>query len=328
MSMRGKVLVVLPAVLVAGCSTVAAVVPESDPGQGSTIGSTSTAVVVIAPSTSVADAVSSTTTAGLPSQSTSAVEREEPPDTNDLLETTMPVERLGFFGDSIVADLTNVGGRNNQIVPAIEEHLVSDATLGVTSVANLALPGQSLLFDIGILETGSALLSDYVDQFLARHPNSIDLAVISVSTIDVNLNAAAEGEQLDAVALGDAIVAELEAVVASFAEQNVSVVMLPMLGINEALFNELRCAIKTACPEQAPDEVITVINDRMWNSDLPLLFDAFSGFDADGVAGTDRSWFEGVDPVRPDDGIHPNLDGQAVFVDHTVTALRELLAPS
>jgi len=240
------------------------------------------------------------------------------------LDGSRTIESMGVFGDSLVADLTAIGGRDNQVVPQIAASLIGDAGLAIERVENLAVPGQSIVADLGLLAPEDATILPYVDRLLAERPGAIDLAVVAISSSDINLNASL-GEPIPAERLAEQMLAELVAVEASFRATGVEVVFLPIFGINDEVFSNLRCALASTCPP-GPDAQIDIINGIFWDSELPMLFERFDRLDADGDGRTDRAWFDDVDARYPDDGIHPNADGQVIYSSTAARALAALLS--
>ncbi|MGB3735008.1 MAG: SGNH/GDSL hydrolase family protein [Ilumatobacter sp.] len=260
-----------------------------------------------------------TTTTATTTTTTTVVEREPL-----VLEESTTVTSIGVFGDSLVADLTAVGGRNNQVVPQIAALLIGDEDLAVERVENLAVPGQSVVADLGLLSTDKATIRPYVDQTLRERPEPLDLAMVAISSSDINLNATLP-DPIPPVRLAQQMLAELSAVEASFRAAGVEVVFLPIFGINDTVFSDLRCALAPTCPD-GPDAQIDIINDVFWDSDLPMLFERFEQLDRDGDGRTDRAWFVDVDARYPDDGVHPNADGQAIYSTTVARALEALLS--
>lgn len=241
-----------------------------------------------------------------------------------MLDESRIITSVGFLGDSLVADLTAIGGRDNQVVPQIAEQLIGDDELAVERVENLALPGQSVVTDLGLLSPDTATIRPYVEQTLVARPGLIDLAVVAISSSDINLNASLAQPDTTPV-LAAAMLRELSGVETLFRDAGVEVVFLPIFGINDTVFSNLRCALATSCPT-GPDAQIESINTLLWESELPMLFESFDQLDQDGDGRTDRTWFDDVDPRFPDDGVHPNAEGQTLYSTAVASALRQLLS--
>ena len=65
---------------------------------------------------------------------------------------------------------------------------------------------------------------------------------------------------------------------------------------------------------------ITRLNRAVVASGLPVLFERFAGDDIDGRTGTDATWFTDFDPTDrwPDDGQHPNREGERLIADNVI----------
>lgn len=241
-----------------------------------------------------------------------------------LVDGARVVASIGFFGDSLIADLTAIGGRDNQVVPQLAERLTNNPELDVERVENLALPGQSVVSDLELIEPEKATIRPFVERLMQTQPDLIDLAVIAISSSDINLNASLP-DPVDIDDLAADMLTELSAVESAFRAADVEVVFLPIFGINDTVFLDLRCAMAATCPA-GPDRAVESVNRFLWDSDLPMLFASFDDLDEDGDGRTDRQWFDDVDPRYPDDGVHPNAEGQLLLSSTVYDALNALLS--
>ncbi len=227
-----------------------------------------------------------------------------------------PAQRIVVLGDSLLANTAGLpNGRYNSVVDSVHDRLRANPLLADVEVVNRTRAGQAILVDSWVPSNpGENTLVNFVHtSFDGADPATLpDLAIIATSAIDVS---SVPIETLDDVIPG--VIAALTDLVAFLDDLGVDAVLLPAFPVNDELFD------RGFDHPQRATERIRLFNEALRATDLPLLFEAFAGADADGIPGTDPALFAGF--ADPPDGVHLGPLGEAFYVDALVPPLERLL---
>jgi hypothetical protein len=234
-----------------------------------------------------------------------------PGDVRTLLSFDRPLRSAAVFGDSMLASGTGA----SELVSYLEVGL---AELGIDRVVNHAIPGQAYVQGSQLGERGWHRLDAFLEDRLPDpdFPDA-ELALVNLSRID--LNPLPLGADVDARVFQ--IVEVLEDAVAMLEAAGLVVAIIPAFGTNDEMFDGLQCGRGPEhCWPHELDGKITRLNRAVVASGLPVLFERFAGDDVDGREGTDATWFTDFDPTGrwPDDGQHPNRDGERLIADNVI----------
>lgn len=220
--------------------------------------------------------------------------------------------RIVVVGDSILFTRLQPGQRQNMIVP-MAGRAVGHHVPGVR-IRNLSFPGLSTLHRIDPL---GDTLRPYLTKMLAAPGSPPDAVVIAISSIDINLF-----PERSVRSLAPELIRELQAVERLLGSHGITTVFLPPFGINGDMYNELRRLIGPF-RDYRFDERVNRYTELLVESDLPMLFERFTGLDRNGDGNADRRLFVNNDPlgIWPDDGIHPNALGEWVYGNNLANGL-------
>lgn len=238
---------------------------------------------------------------------------------------TWPVERVVFVGDSLTSDARTVaGGRVNDIVPLVGDYVNSAAALSDVSVINRSIPGLATLYAINPgANPGRDTLAAQIPYALHGGQGASILLVIPVSSSDLSVS---EGRQTDDVI--EEVVTELERVHRELVADSVQVVFVPAFGVNDMMYDDIRNGLGAVRPQHHLNARVEQLNQRLLQSSLPMLVADFAGLGSHGPGGAEAKYFLGYDSRSdpwPDDGIHPNKEGERLFASVVGHALMELL---
>lgn len=236
-----------------------------------------------------------------------------------------PIDRVVFLGDSLTSDARSVaGGRSNDIVPLIEQHVHEIAVLSGVKVINRSVPGLATLYAIDPdANPERSTLAGQLPHALRGGRDASTLLVIPVSGSDLG---ASEGRRPDVVI--DEVIAELERVYDGLVADGVQVVFVPAFGVNDAMYDDIRNGLAADRPKHHLNERVEQLNRGLLRSSLPVLVAGFDGLGSHDPGGAKSEYFAAYDhrpDPWPDDGIHPNREGERLFASVVGPALVELL---
>lgn len=236
-----------------------------------------------------------------------------------------PIERIVVVGDSVVFDARDrPGGRPNDIVPLIEARLAGEPDLAHVDVENLALPGLATKYAINDkIDPTRDTLGEYLPMVFDAEADGSTLLIVAVSSIDLNVM---EAQPVDDLVVD--LVGELSRLHDLAAVHDMPVAFVPVFGVHDSMYDDVRNGLSADRPEHHLGARVERLNEELRASGLPMLVTGFAGLDSDGVNGADAKFFVDYDAVLgnwPDDGVHPNHLGEALYADVVGTALIELL---
>lgn len=236
-----------------------------------------------------------------------------------------PVDRVVFVGDSLMFDGRSVaGGRPNDVVPHISDHIESVADLAGTRIVNRSIPGLATLYAIDPdVSHGRDTLAEQLPHALRGQGRDSVLLVIPVSSSDLIVT---EDRRRDDVI--DEVITELERLRDELVADSQQVVFVPARGVNDAMYDDIRNGLKSNRREHHLNARIERLNQRLLRSSLPMLVADLAGLGSHGPEGAESRYFVGYDDRPdpwPDDGIHPNQEGERLYASVVGSALVELL---
>lgn len=238
---------------------------------------------------------------------------------------TWPVDRVVFVGDSLTFDARVVGGgRPNDIVSLVQEFVHQVAALSDVKIINRSIPGLATLYAINPeANPGRDTLAEQIPHALRGGQRESILLVIPVSSSDLNVS-----EDRITRDVIDEVVDELERVHHELVAASVQVVFVPAFGVNDAMYDDVRNGLAADRPEHHLNARVEQLNQRLLQSPLPMLVADFDGLGSHDPGGAKSEFFVGYDDrfdPWPDDGIHPNREGERLFASVVGPALVELL---